>query len=36
MDEVFYLSQNHHNLHNLNAFATDNPLKKYMLILLLS
>ena len=31
MNEVFYLRQNHYNLRNLNAFATDNPLNKFML-----
>ena len=31
MNEVFYLRQNHYNLRNLNVFATDNPLNKFML-----
>ena len=31
MHEVFYLRQNHHNLRNFNAFATDNPRNKYLL-----
>ena len=31
MNEVFYLRQNHYNLRNFNAFATDNPGNKYLL-----
>ena len=31
MNEVFYLRQNHYNLHSLNVFATDNPRNKHLL-----
>ena len=29
--EVFYLRRNHHNVHNLHVFATDNSRSKFML-----